>query len=200
MDMKKAQEKPIKKESLLDAAFELMMAKGYVATSVDEICEKAKTTKGSFFHYFESKEELAKALLTRKCTAQQRIKEELFGKDPYKRVFGHLDMLIEMIKRPSGAKACIKGMLGQELSDTHPEIRKICAAHFENVTNDFAQDLADAKKQYGGNFEPVALAKHFIAVLQGSYILAKVQGNNNVVIENLEYFKKYLQTLIKKVR
>ena len=196
--MKTAQEKPIKKENLMDAAFELMMAKGYVATSVDEICEKAKTTKGSFFHYFESKEELAKALLTRKCAAQQKIKEELFGKDPYKRVFGHLDMLIEMIKKPGVTKACIKGMLGQELSDTHPEIRKICAVHFENVTNDFAQDLTDAKKEYGGNFDANALAKHFIAVLQGSYLLAKVQGKNNVVIENLEHFKKYLQTLIRK--
>ena len=196
--MKTAQEKPIKKENLLDAAFELMMAKGYVATSVDEICEKAKTTKGSFFHYFESKEELAKALLTRKCAAQQKIKDELFGKDPYKRVFGHLDMLIGMIKSPSGTKACIKGMLGQELSDTHPEIRKICANHFENVTKDFAQDLADAKKQYGGNFEPYTIAKHFIALLQGSYILAKVQGNNNVIVDNLEHFRKYLQTLIKK--
>jgi len=196
--MKTAQKKSIKKEKLLDAAFELMMAKGYVATSVDEICEKAKTTKGSFFHYFKSKEDLAKALLTRKCVAQQKIKEGLFGKDPYKRVFGHLDMLIEMIKKPSGNKACIKGMLGQELSDTHPEIRKICVDYFKNVTNDFAQDLADAKKQFGGNFEPYTIAQHFIALLQGSYILAKVQSNNKVVIENLEHFKKYLQMLIKK--
>src|SRR5580698_249288 len=185
--MRTAREKPIKKENLLDAAYELMMAKGYVATSVDEICKKAKTTKGSFFHYFESKEDLAKVLLTRKCAAQQKIKEELFGKDPYKRVFGHLDMLIEMIKKPTGAKACIKGMLGQELSDTHPEIRKICADHFEKVINDFAQDLANARKKYGGNFDPRTLAKHFIALLQGSYILAKVQGNNKVVIENLEH-------------
>jgi TetR/AcrR family transcriptional repressor of nem operon len=196
--MKTAQEKPIKKENLLDAAFELMMAKGYVATSVDEICEKAGTTKGSFFHYFESKEELAKALLTRQCVASQKIKEELFGKDPYKIVFGHIDMLIEMIKKPGGTKACIKGMLGQELSDTYPEIRKICANYFDKMANDFAQDLADARKQYGGNFDPHTLAKHFIAVLQGSYILAKVQGNNKVIVDNLEHFKKYLQTLIKK--
>ena len=196
--MKTTQKKTIKKANLLDAAYDLMMAKGYVATSVDEICEKAKTTKGSFFHYFESKEDLAKSLLTRQCAAHQKTKEELFGKDPYKRVFGHIDMLIEIIKKPGGTKACIKGILGQELSDTHPEIRKICATYFENLTNDFAQDLADAKKKYGGNFDPYALAKHFIALLQGSYILAKVQGNNNVIIENLEHFKKYLQILIKK--
>jgi TetR/AcrR family transcriptional repressor of nem operon len=196
--MKTAQEKPIKKENLLDAANELMIAKGYVATSVDEICSKAGTTKGSFFHYFESKEDLAKSLLTRQCAAHQKTKEELFGKDPYKKVFGHIDMLVEIIKKPGATKACIKGMLGQELSDTHPEIRKICAAYFENLTNDFAQDLTDAKKKYGGSFDPHALAKHFIALLQGSYLLAKVQANNNVIVDNLENFKKYLQVLIKK--
>ena len=196
--MRTAQENPIKKENLLDAAHELMIHKGYVATSVDEICEKAQTTKGSFFHYFESKEELAKALLTRKCTAHHQTKDELFGRDPYKRVFGQVEMLIEMSKKPGSAQGCIKGMLGQELSDTHPQIRKICSDHFENMANDFAQDLADARKEYGGNFDPFTLAKHFIAVLQGSFILAKVQGNHKVVVDNLEHFKKYLHALIKK--
>src|SRR5262249_4624065 len=46
------------KQKLLDAAQELMLAKGYTATSVDEICEAARLTKGSFFHYFEGKEHL----------------------------------------------------------------------------------------------------------------------------------------------
>src|SRR5258706_10805991 len=138
--MKKAQQHSTTKETFLNVANDLMLTKGYEATTVDEICEKAGLAKGSFFHYFKSKEEMAKALLTRKCAANQKIKEELFGKDPYKRVFGHIDMLIEMIKKPSGTKACIKGMLGQELSDTYPEIRKICADYFEKMANDIAQD------------------------------------------------------------
>src|SRR5580698_10568090 len=107
--MRTAREKPIKKENLLDAAYELMMAKGYVATSVDEICKKAKTTKGSFFHYFESKEELAKVLLTRQCSSHQKTKDELFGKDPYKRVFGQIDMAIAMNKNLKRSVGCIKG-------------------------------------------------------------------------------------------
>jgi len=44
---------------LLAATVDLVRANGYAATRVDEICAAAGVTKGSFFHHFESKEELA---------------------------------------------------------------------------------------------------------------------------------------------
>ncbi len=56
---------PPTKEKLLDTAIGLMLKKGFTATSVDEICQTAGLTKGSFFYYFESKEDLADAALHR---------------------------------------------------------------------------------------------------------------------------------------
>ena len=58
------------KGKLLDVAQQMMLARGFAATSVDEICQKAKFTKGCFFHYFESKEELGRALVEK--WAQER--------------------------------------------------------------------------------------------------------------------------------
>lgn len=49
------------KTRLLDAALRLIRTKGYSATRVEDICEAAGVTKGSFFHHFDSKEELALA-------------------------------------------------------------------------------------------------------------------------------------------
>ena len=43
----------------LDAALRVIRAKGYGATRIDDVCEAAGLTKGSFFHHFNSKEELA---------------------------------------------------------------------------------------------------------------------------------------------
>ena len=51
------------KERLLTAAKELFLARGYAATTVDAICEKAALTKGSFYYFFDSKEELGLAVL-----------------------------------------------------------------------------------------------------------------------------------------
>ena len=47
------------KTRLLDAALTVIRTKGYAATTVDDICQEAGVTKGSFFHHFKSKDELA---------------------------------------------------------------------------------------------------------------------------------------------
>jgi len=47
------------KAKLLDAALHVVRAKGYAAAAVDDICREAGLTKGSFFHHFKSKDDLA---------------------------------------------------------------------------------------------------------------------------------------------
>jgi TetR/AcrR family transcriptional repressor of nem operon len=43
------------RESLLEAALELIWQSNYVSVGISEICERAGTTKGAFYHHFESK-------------------------------------------------------------------------------------------------------------------------------------------------
>lgn len=50
--------KDIRKKELLDIAYELFIAKGYENTSVDEIIAKAGIAKGTYYYYFESKEQM----------------------------------------------------------------------------------------------------------------------------------------------
>jgi TetR/AcrR family transcriptional repressor of nem operon len=198
--MRKAQEHSTTKETFLNVANELMLTQGYEATAVDEICEKAGMTKGSFFHYFKSKEDLAKALLTRKCTSHQKTKEELYGPDPLKKVYGQIDMAVEMSKKTESTKGCLKGMFAQEMSDTHPEIRRICQEYFNNMAESLAVDLREAKAQYApkASFDPLSLAKHFVAILQGSLILVKTYQDHRLAVENIKHFKKYVQSLFQK--
>jgi TetR/AcrR family transcriptional repressor of nem operon len=51
------------KDKLIDSAIRLLGDYGYSATTVDEICEDAGVAKGSFYHSFGSKEDLAVAAL-----------------------------------------------------------------------------------------------------------------------------------------
>jgi TetR/AcrR family transcriptional repressor of nem operon len=198
--MRKAQKHSTTKETFLNVANDLMLTQGYEATALDEICEKAGLTKGSFFHYFKSKEDLAKALLTRKCSNLQKTKEELYGPDPLKRVYGQINMAIEMSKNPKIAKGCLKGMLAQEMSDTHPEIRRICQEYFNNMAEGFAVDLRAAKAKYAPKalFDPLSVAKHFVAILQGSLILVKTYQDHRLAIESIKHFKKYVESLFRK--
>jgi TetR/AcrR family transcriptional regulator, transcriptional repressor for nem operon len=198
--MRKAREHPTTKEAFLDVANDLMLTQGYEATAIDEICEKAGLTKGCFFHYFKSKEDLAKALLTRKCSSHQKTKEELYGPDPLKRVYGQIDMAIEMSNNPEITRGCLKGMLAQEMSDTHPEIRRICREHFNTMAEDLAEDLRAAKARYApkASFDPLSLAKHFVAIVQGSLILVKTYQDHRLAVENIKHFKRYVESLFQK--
>lgn len=52
-----------KKNNLLEAATIIFAEKGYKNASVDEIVEKAKTAKGTFYYHFKSKEDLFLSLI-----------------------------------------------------------------------------------------------------------------------------------------
>src|ERR1700679_3539221 len=57
--------RPITITALLDAAMELFAEKGYGATSIPDICARAKLTKGAFYSNFANKDALFLALLDR---------------------------------------------------------------------------------------------------------------------------------------
>lgn len=196
---------PRAKEKLLEAAQDLILIKGFVATSLDEICKKAHLTKGSFFHYFKNKDDLAKTLLNRFCcSAQANIKQvcQCQGgeQDPLKKVYAHIDFATKMYQQPSMAKGCLLGSLAHELSDTHPEIRAICEEGFEQWAKLFREDLKQAKKKYvpKSSFDPRSLAEHFIAVIEGSQILAKAKRNRKIIENNIGHFRSYVESLFKR--
>ena len=192
-------ESPPTKERLLDAAEELMVAKGFAATTVDDICEAAELTKGSFFHYFESKDELGKAVLERYCQRSAQRQQDSCAKepDPLKRVYSVVDFLINQAKTCESPRGCLLGTFAQELSDTHPEIRKVCARAFGAWVEALAKDLEDAKARYAPTapFDSKSLAEHFITVLEGAQILSKTQQDTQVIEKSLTHFKHYLKAI-----
>ena len=50
------------KSRIVSAAWQLFYEKGYNGTTVDEIIELSGTSKGSFYYYFDTKDELLNTL------------------------------------------------------------------------------------------------------------------------------------------
>src|SRR5262245_29948017 len=149
--MRTAQPDSLTKQKLLDAAQELMLAKGYTATSVDEICEAAGLTKGSFFHYFEGKEHLGRVVAQHFYASMQQLFQSApfhQKEDPLDRVFGRVDFLIDLSRGPQSGRGCLLGTFVQELSATHPTIRSVCANCFDEAARSFKRDLDEAKAKY----------------------------------------------------
>jgi len=186
---------------LVDAGVKLMRLRGYNATTVDEICADAGVTKGGFFHYFKSKDDIARAAATRFFEEQTKNYEAApFRKsaDPLDRVFGRLDYVKETLgSRDHVTRGCLIGMFAQELALTHPDIRDLCQNFFSRMARDFSNDLAAAKAAHApeAQFDPKALAQFYLSMVQGSLVLAKSAGNNEVLRDNIEQFRGHLNFL-----
>ena len=203
--MRKAQVNPKAREKLLEAAQHLMLTQGFAATTIDEICAAAKLTKGSLFYYFKSKEHLGKSLLEHFCCASMQRMQECHCSqndpiDPLERVYRYVDFMIKTSKDAVSGKGCLIGAFAQELSDTHPQIRLMCADGFDAWTKIFEHDLKEAKSKYAprASFDVKSLAQHFIAIVEGSQILAKAKQDKKIIEKNLQHFKGYMRSLFRR--
>src|SRR5574341_572288 len=108
------------KGRLLDEAMALMLRKGFSATSVDEICQRAGVTKGGFFHYFKDKEDLGRALLDHYWqVGHERLQGAVrhTEADPLMRLGAYVDWFVEISKNRQIPKSCLFGNFAQELSN-----------------------------------------------------------------------------------
>ncbi len=179
-----------------------MLAKGYTATSVEEICAAAEVTKGSFFHYFESKEDMGKAVLDHFMSSMSKavLDSPFFKKkDPLQRIFGYIDFMIEVSGSPERRSGCLLGNFAQVLSDTYPDIRLLCARHFNWWSEMLKHELDEAKAGCAikAAIDTRALSEHFIALFEGSLMLAKTRRDVGIIERNLGNFKQYLKSIFK---
>lgn len=68
--------------NILDAAFKLMAKNGYESTSISQIAKAAGVSKGLMYNYFDSKEDLLKALLNDAMAEADKLISEIISPDP----------------------------------------------------------------------------------------------------------------------
>lgn len=184
---------------LLKAARSLMLSKGYPATTVDEICEAAGLTKGSFYHYFKTKEELGLAAVE---DYYQEGTPKLFHgpfesiTDPVERALAYIDH-VELMAKELWANGCLLGNLVMDLADTNPRIRAKVAELFDDVTSRFARLLAPLSQRGSKGAAPSSteLAEHLLSVIEGSIVLGRAHGDWGHVVQGLRQFKRYVKAL-----
>ena len=191
------------KRRLLDAAVQLMLRRGFTATTVDEICAEADLTKGSFFHYFKSKDEIGEAALEHYFARQrEKFAQAPFNgvADPLERLHGLLDFIGQAFNCGERAQCCLLGNFTQELALTHPRIRASCDDKLTKFAGVVETMLREAKTKHGSHakFDPKSVATLFVSLMQGSMLLAKARQDKSVLAENLEHFRGYVDGLLAK--
>lgn len=179
----------------------MVRQRGYASTSVEDICADAGVTKGAFFHHFASKEALAVAAAEAWTdVAAVRIftlPEWVRLSDPLQRLIAHVDFRLSMMEGAAADFTCFVGTMVQEAYATSEAIRTACDASISAYCARLAEDIAAAIDAHPPRIpiDPLALAHHIQAVLQGAFILAKTKGEPSAARESVQHLQTYIALL-----
>ena len=117
------------KERLIEAVIELIWTGSYGSTSVDQICDRAGVKKGSFYHFFESKTELAITGIEHGWAEHRKLLDQIFSPTtpPLERIlncFRQFRKEQEELKKKHGlVLGCPVHSLGAEISTIDDRLR-----------------------------------------------------------------------------
>ncbi len=145
------------KQKLLDTAMQLIWEQSYGAVSVDHICERASAKKGSFYHFFPSKSDLAVAAIDDHWRKLRPDLDRIFSPQapPLERLAGYCDFVYEQqrqqMQRFGRVCGCAFTSLGSELSTQDEKIRKKSLQIMEWRCKYLAAAIRDAVREGAGS-------------------------------------------------
>jgi TetR/AcrR family transcriptional repressor of nem operon len=180
------------KERLMQAAMDLMWRNSYGAASVDAICERAGAKKGSFYHFFKSKSELAAAALESDWKRKQAEMDGIFSPTvpPLERFDRYFDFVYDRLgdtqKKCGSILGCPFISVGSEVSTQDQVVRQAIDRIMDRKLQFFVSAVRDAAAR--GLIDapdPEAKARALFACYQGTVAQARIQND----IELLRQFK-----------
>lgn len=183
-----------RKQLLLRSALECFSKKGYYATSVDDIVAFANLSKGSFYNYFSSKEELFISLLEAQTELSlHRLKEKLLI---MKTAVEKLQYIIRLDLPFNEIK---KKMMRVQLefwmySTGHPEIKKLLTDRYERVLSVVKEVITMGIEtgEFRNDVDPDRAAAMFWALHDGIWIHSIVLDEKKLVESKIIEMEKTL--------
>lgn len=143
---------PPTKLKILKVATELFYRQGYNATGVQQIISEAEVSKGTFYNYFKSKDELGLLYLeTRSDEEMEQLKSMLLeSDDPYQRYLMFTPAMKKWMEE-SNYRGCAFSNMAAEVPDGNSPLRKAAKHHYKEfleIIEDMIKDLLASDKKY----------------------------------------------------
>jgi len=142
--------KPTTREHLIETGLRQIHALGYNATGVKEILDLAEVPKGSFYHYFPSKESFVEEVLARYTANEAERAQATLGDfklTPLKRLRKYFESLVEVYGQGGAIPGCLLGNLSLELGGQSTHLQPAFSAAFANWQQPIAATLREAAAQ-----------------------------------------------------
>jgi len=166
----------------LEATLRVVRTKGYAASRIEDVCAEAGLTKGSFFHHFKGKEDLALAAVAHwdaRSSGQFAAAPYHDPVDPRDRLLAYVDFRKAILTGELPEFTCFAGTIVQEAYATHLQIRAACEKTLSGHARTLEADIREAMRKYDvrGNWTAESLALYTQSVIQGAFVLAKAKGS-----------------------
>ncbi|MFK5915115.1 MAG: TetR/AcrR family transcriptional regulator [Woeseiaceae bacterium] len=175
---------------IIASAQALIHASSYSDIGVAAICEKAKVQKGSFYHFFSSKQELTLAVIEKNVAdLKENIIEQAFSSTlaPVERLKLFFDLSVERqinIHQQTGkVYGCPIGNLATEMATQDEGLRSKLDQSFKGLISLFSETLQEAmnNNDLSGINDIDRTAKAMLAYFEGVLLLAKTQNDPTVL-------------------
>lgn len=170
-----------------------MSEQGYNGTGVKEIVEAASIPKGSFYNYFESKEDLLLEALKQYSRAGESQAYQILtdpDRSPLERIRRFFEERVTEHLNGECRQGCFVTNVCHELAATHTEIGNAVSEHLDYMRDLLAKTLAEAqaRNEIQSVLEPVELAEFIENSWDGALTRSKARRSQ----EPLENFKRTL--------
>lgn len=181
------------RDKLIDSGAQLISQQGYNATGINAVLKTCGVPKGSFYHYFSSKQDFGLAVIERFATGYDESLVALLEDSdtpPLERLKRYFAAGREHMHECDHTTGCLIGNLGQELSGQSDTFRDALNVVFQRWEQHFVNCLRDAQKQGAitTHTAPEALASFILTGWEGAILRAKTLKS----VEPMENFEAIL--------
>ena len=185
------------RKNLIDSAFSEIYSKGYQGASLTAILKNAKVHKGSMYHFFESKKDMALV-----C-----IKEKIYERfvQRYSLILsiekGYLEAFIDGIKDTTQRdfnKGCPIANIVQEMSNIDEDFKVL----MEEIYQSFRKNIKDIldisiQKNEMKECDTRKLALYIASTIEGAILSAKATGNIQDYVDVVDILSSYIMSFKK---
>lgn len=177
------------RERLIETGLKLFFSRSYDAVGVAELCEEAEVTKGSFYHFFPSKDDLGLAVIDHiwgrmRASAAEIAASESSPMARVRKLFDNFCQRMADCKKQHGrVMGCPFCNFAAEMSTQNERMRQKLAEVYDGISAFFAEqlDLAKAAGEIPKSVDSQLSSKHLIVLMQGMAVVSKTYNDAAMV-------------------
>lgn len=190
------------RENILGIAEQIILQKGFTATSIDEIISEANITKSGFFYHFNGKNELAAGLVDRYQNEDDRIfaemvaRAESLSEDPLQQLLIFLKLMAEMFADiPNGHPGCLVASFTYESLQFDPEVIAKVREGVLGWRALFGNLIRRAAQAYPMRIDtPVDdLADMLTSVMEGGIVTSLTLRDPDILVRQILNFRNFMR-------